>query len=106
MSAARRCNNAVGFLKRPLKAATAPRTCLYSLHIAALHRRTMSLFRSKTVITQEAIMSQNTTQTTHPSKEAVRDLMQQRRAEQTPPPAPERIREQLGWWLIPANKLA
>ncbi|WP_195763730.1 hypothetical protein [Pseudoduganella rivuli] len=50
-------------------------------------------------------MSQQTTHTTHPSKEAVRALMQQRRAEHSPPPAPERIREQLGWWLIPANKL-
>lgn len=48
--------------------------------------------------------TQSTTQTTHPSKQAVRDMMQQRRAEQTPPLAPERIREQLGWWLIPANK--
>lgn len=66
----------------------------------------MSLYRSSTVIKQEAIMSQQTTQTTHPSKEAVRALMQQRRAEHSPPPAPERIREQLGWWLIPANKLA
>jgi hypothetical protein len=58
------------------------------------------------VTTQEAIMSQYTTQITRPSKKAVRDLMQQRRAEPSPPPAPERIREQLGWWLIPANKLA
>jgi hypothetical protein len=56
-------------------------------------------------VTQEAIMSQHTTQTTHPSKEAVRAHLQRRRTEQSPPPAPERIREQLGWWLIPANKI-
>ena len=43
------------------------------------------------------------TQTTHPSKEAVRDHLRQRRAQQAPPPAPERIREELGWHLIPAN---
>jgi hypothetical protein len=72
----------------------------------------MSLYRSSTVTRQEAIMSQQSphathaTHTTHPSKEAVRALMQQRRTEHTPPPPPERIREQLGWWLIPANKLA
>jgi hypothetical protein len=69
----------------------------------------MSLYRSYTVTTQEAIMSQQSpyaTHTTHPSKEAVRALMQRRRTEHTPPPPPERIREQLGWWLIPANKLA
>lgn len=51
-------------------------------------------------------MSQQTTLTTHPSKEAVRAHMERRRTERTPPPAPERIREQLGWWLIPVNKLA
>lgn len=51
-------------------------------------------------------MSQHTTHTTHPSKEAVRAHLQRRRLEQSPPPAPERIREQLGWWLIPANKMA
>jgi hypothetical protein len=45
----------------------------------------------------EAIME---TQTTHPSKEAVRSLLLQRRADRTPPPTPERIREQLGWRLL------
>jgi hypothetical protein len=44
------------------------------------------------------------TQTTHPSKQAIREMLERRRAEHTPPPAPERIREQLGWWLIPENK--
>ena len=43
------------------------------------------------------------TQTTHPSKQAVRDHLRQRRADHVPPPAPERIREELGWHLIPAN---
>lgn len=40
------------------------------------------------------------TQTTHPSKEAVRRLLQQRREAHTPPPTPERIREELGWRLL------
>jgi len=44
------------------------------------------------------------TQTTQPSKQAVRDHLQQRRAAHAPPPAPERIREELGWRLIPANQ--
>ena len=43
------------------------------------------------------------TQTTHPDKTAVRAHLERRRAEHTPPPAPERIREQLGWRLIPGN---
>ena len=50
-------------------------------------------------------MQQQAIQTTHPSKEAVRAHLRQRRLEQTPPPPPERIREQLGWRLIRANKL-
>jgi hypothetical protein len=50
----------------------------------------------------EAIMALIRTQTTHPSKEAVRRLMQQRRIDHTPPPAPEHIRAQLGWRLIPS----
>ncbi|MES2257159.1 MAG: hypothetical protein V4724_01505 [Pseudomonadota bacterium] len=44
-------------------------------------------------------------QGTHPGKESVREQMERRRSEPTPPPAPERIREELGWWLIPANRL-
>jgi hypothetical protein len=43
------------------------------------------------------------TQTTHPSKEAVRQLMQRHREEKTPPLSPERIREELGWNLLPHN---
>ncbi|MES2150968.1 MAG: hypothetical protein V4508_14405 [Pseudomonadota bacterium] len=43
------------------------------------------------------------TRTTHPSHAAVRAHLERRRTENTPPPAPATIREQLGWWLIPAN---
>lgn len=39
-----------------------------------------------------------------PTKQQVRDYMAQRRAEQTPPASPERIREMLGWRLIPTNR--
>jgi hypothetical protein len=42
------------------------------------------------------------TQTTHPSKEAVRQYMQQRQAEHKPPPPPDEIRRQLGWELKPS----
>lgn len=38
--------------------------------------------------------------TTHPSKEQVRQFMEQRRAEHTPPPAPGDIRRQLGWEML------
>jgi hypothetical protein len=43
-------------------------------------------------------------QTTHPSKEAVRQFMARRQAERTPPPSPERIRQELGWHLIEAER--
>lgn len=36
---------------------------------------------------------------TKPSKEAVQAWLASRRAEQSAPPSPERIREQLGWRL-------
>jgi hypothetical protein len=39
-------------------------------------------------------------QTTHPSKEAVRQLMQRHREERTPPLSPEEFREQLGWKML------
>lgn len=42
-------------------------------------------------------------QATHPSKEAIREHMQRRAQTNEPPPSPEGIREQLGWYLIPAN---
>lgn len=44
------------------------------------------------------------TQTTHPSKEAVRQLMAKRREEGGPPPSPERIRQELDWKLIEAEQ--
>lgn len=40
------------------------------------------------------------TQTTNPSKEAVRAFTQRRARALTPPPTPEEIRRQLGWGLI------
>jgi phosphoribosylaminoimidazole-succinocarboxamide synthase len=43
-------------------------------------------------------------QTTQPSKDAVRNWMQQRRAERSPPPTPERVREELGWRLVEAER--
>lgn len=43
---------------------------------------------------------------THPDKQLVRDLMQQHRAENTPPMDPETIRQQLGWKLIEAERAA
>lgn len=48
-------------------------------------------------------MNTQHTPTTHPSKEAVRQHLERRRTDSAPPPAPERIRQELGWWLIPAN---
>jgi hypothetical protein len=35
-----------------------------------------------------------------PTKEQIRDWMQQRQAEKKPPPTPAQVREQLGWHLI------
>lgn len=53
-------------------------------------------------------MDQRPTQTTHPAKQAVRDMLERRlerrRAEHSPPPPPERVRQELGWWLIPENR--
>lgn len=39
-----------------------------------------------------------------PRKEQVRDWLDRRQAEHTPPPTPEQIREQLGWRLIQAER--
>lgn len=44
------------------------------------------------------------TKTTHPSKEAVRQLMTQRREAREPPPSLEEIRRALGWNLIEAQR--
>jgi hypothetical protein len=43
-------------------------------------------------------------QTTHPDKQLVRDVMQQHRAERTPPMSLEEIRRHLGWFLVPGNR--
>jgi phosphoribosylaminoimidazole-succinocarboxamide synthase len=43
-------------------------------------------------------------QTTHPSKDLVRNWLHQRQAERTPPPTPEQVREELGWKLIEAER--
>jgi hypothetical protein len=45
------------------------------------------------------------TQTTHPSKETVRQYLDHRMHQRMdPPPTPEEIRQQLGWHLIPENR--
>jgi hypothetical protein len=44
--------------------------------------------------------------TTHPRKEAVRQYMQQRQAERTPPPPLDEIRRQLGWPMLEAERRA
>lgn len=46
------------------------------------------------------------THTTKPSSRAVRDWMQQRQGDRTPPPSPDAIRRQLGWVLIEAERAA
>jgi hypothetical protein len=42
-------------------------------------------------------------QANHPDKEAVRAYMADRSTNENPPPSPDAIRTQLGWWLVPAN---
>jgi hypothetical protein len=42
-------------------------------------------------------------QTTKPTKEQVREHMERRTMEETPPPTPDEIRRELGWHLIPSN---
>jgi hypothetical protein len=44
------------------------------------------------------------TQTTHPTKQLVRDYMDERTKSGDPPPTPEEIRSELGWHLLPANR--
>lgn len=39
-----------------------------------------------------------------PSKQQIRDWMQQRQQEHKPPPTPEEIRRQLGWEMIAPKK--
>lgn len=43
-------------------------------------------------------------QTTHPTKQLVRDYLDERTRSDDPPPAPAEIRRQLGWDLLPANR--
>lgn len=40
-----------------------------------------------------------------PSKEAVRAWTQQRQAARKPPPTPEQIRTELGWWMLTNNRV-
>lgn len=40
---------------------------------------------------------------TQPTKEAVREYLQERNRATTPPAPPAEIRRQLGWWLLPDN---
>jgi hypothetical protein len=42
--------------------------------------------------------------TTKPTPAEVRQWMQQRQVERTPPPTPEEIRRQLSWHLEPNNE--
>lgn len=44
--------------------------------------------------------------TTSPTKEQIRNYMQERKKAVEPPPSPERIREILGWNLIPMARAA
>jgi hypothetical protein len=45
------------------------------------------------------------TDTTHPSKETVREYMERRtHAPLDPPPTGEEIRRQLGWFILPQNR--
>lgn len=43
------------------------------------------------------------TQTTHPTKEEVREFMNAPARRESPPPPAEEIRRQLGWRLEPGN---
>lgn len=42
--------------------------------------------------------------TTHPSKQLVRDFMDARTRSDDPPPSPDEIRRQLGWFMLPQNR--
>ena len=49
----------------------------------------------------EVAMSTTTTTTTnHPPKHLVREYLERRSKDTTPPPTPEEIRRQLGWGLL------
>ena len=40
---------------------------------------------------------------TRPDKELVRAYMAKRTQTESPPPSPDQIKRELGWWLEPAN---
>jgi hypothetical protein len=44
------------------------------------------------------------TQTTHPTKQLVRDYLDSRTRSTEPPPTPDEVRRQLGWDLLPHNR--
>ena len=44
------------------------------------------------------------TQTTHPTKQLVRDYMDSRTRSDDPPPTSDEIRRQLGWFMLPQNR--
>lgn len=44
------------------------------------------------------------TQVTRPTKQLVRDFTDERMRAADPPPTPEEIRRQLGWYMLPANR--
>jgi hypothetical protein len=46
------------------------------------------------------------TQTTHPPKEIVREVMRRHREEKTPPLSPQEFRRQLGWELVEDDRKA
>lgn len=46
----------------------------------------------------------NLPRTTKPAKQSVREWMDSRTHAEEPPPSPEEIRRQLGWWMIPPNR--
>jgi hypothetical protein len=44
------------------------------------------------------------TQTTHPTKQLIRDYLDDRTRSDDPPPSADEIRLQLGWHLLPASR--
>lgn len=39
----------------------------------------------------------------HPDKQLVRQYMAGRAVQGSPPPSPDQIKRELGWWLVPSN---
>jgi hypothetical protein len=48
----------------------------------------------------ERAMSTITTTTSHPPKHLVREYLERRTKDSSPPPTPEEIRRQLGWGML------